>query len=295
MNSDPSSMLGKSLAVFVGSNWPGGGAMCSQCHRQRVVNGSVCQSASSSGTLQPSECAAYVKRKGRRIFVLVKSARFIRQQSLHSIDQDSANFAHCTALRYCSHFSMEIGKLYTYFVLALRCPWPVTWAVMARMNGTPIHFPDRTEWRLRGKLHRIGGPAVERADGSKVWHEHGKLHRIGGPAVELADGTNVWWEHGGLHRIGEPAVECVNGTKEWYEHGKLHRIGGPAVEWTSGSKVWFEHGERHRVGGPAIEWADGREEWYEHGKPHRIGGPAIERADGSKEWWERGHQIKQRQ
>ena len=116
---------------------------------------------------------------------------------------------------------MEHGKLHTYFVLALRCPWPVAWAVIARMDGTPIHFPDRTEWRLNGKLHRIGGPAIECSDGTKVWFERGELHRIGDPAVERADGTKAWYEHNKLHRIGDPAVERADGSKEWYEHGHL--------------------------------------------------------------------------
>jgi len=40
---------------------------------------------------------------------------------------------------------------------------------------------------------------VERADGSKVWFEHDKHHRIGGPAVEWANGRNEWWERG--HQI----------------------------------------------------------------------------------------------
>jgi len=99
---------------------------------------------------------------------------------------------------------MELGKLHTYLVLALECPWPVTWAVIARMNGTPTHFPDKIVWSLNGKLHRIGGPAIEGADGREEWYEHGKPHRIGGPAIEWADGTKVWFEHGESHRVEGP-------------------------------------------------------------------------------------------
>ena len=33
-------------------------------------------------------------------------------------------------------------------------------------------------------LHRIGGPAVERASGAKEWFENGKRHRLDGPACE---------------------------------------------------------------------------------------------------------------
>jgi hypothetical protein len=42
-------------------------------------------------------------------------------------------------------------------------------------------------------LHRIDGPAVEDADGSKAWYVHGKLHRIDGPAIEYADGAKSWY------------------------------------------------------------------------------------------------------
>ena len=117
---------------------------------------------------------------------------------------------------------MEPKKLHTYLVLALECPWPVAWAVIARMDGTPTHYPVRTEWRLNGKLHRIGEPAVEWADGDKVWWEHGEVHRIGGPAVEWSDGTKEWFEHDKHHRIGGPAVEWANGRNEWWERG--HQI-----------------------------------------------------------------------
>ena len=36
----------------------------------------------------------------------------------------------------------------------------------------------------KGQLHRIDGPAVEYADGSKSWYINGKFHRIDGPAIE---------------------------------------------------------------------------------------------------------------
>lgn len=91
---------------------------------------------------------------------------------------------------------MEIEKLNTYLMVGLQCPWPVTWAVLSHLNGTPTQKTDCVEWRLNGKLHRIGGPAMEWANGSKWWWELDKLHRIGGPAVEWADGSKEWWERG---------------------------------------------------------------------------------------------------
>lgn len=46
------------------------------------------------------------------------------------------------------------------------------------------------EWRRPSdnKLHRIGAPAVEWNDGSKVWYQNGKLHREDGPAYVDKDG-----------------------------------------------------------------------------------------------------------
>ena len=69
------------------------------------------------------------------------------------------------------------------------------------------------EWRLNGKLHRLDGPAIERADGSESWFHNGSLHRLDGPAVELADGTTVWKRHGKLHRLDGPAIELADGNK----------------------------------------------------------------------------------
>ena len=56
---------------------------------------------------------------------------------------------------------------------------------------------ERTEWRnAQGQLHRLDGPAVEWADGSKAWWQNSRRHRLDGPAREWADGTNEWWQNG---------------------------------------------------------------------------------------------------
>ena len=41
-------------------------------------------------------------------------------------------------------------------------------------------------------LHRLDGPAIEFANGTKVWYVDGKRHRLDGPAIEFADGDKVW-------------------------------------------------------------------------------------------------------
>ena len=124
------------------------------------------------------------------------------------------------------------------------------------------------------------------AEGTKVWRlPDGKLYRIGGPAAEYADGTKLWCVNDELHREDGPAIENANGTKQWWVNGKLHRVDGPAAEWANGTKSWWVNDQYHREDGPAVEWANGTKWWYVNGKRHRVDGPAIERADGDKEWW----------
>jgi len=105
-----------------------------------------------------------------------------------------------------------------------------------------------------------------RSDGTKEWRLHGKLHREGAPAIEYADGDKMWFINGELHREDGPAVEYANDDKMWYINDKLHREDGPAIEFAGGEKRWCLHGKLHREDGPAIEWADGDKSWYINGK-----------------------------
>jgi uncharacterized protein (UPF0216 family) len=53
---------------------------------------------------------------------------------------------------------------------------------------------DKTQWfNEKGQLHRVDGPAVEGANGTKHWYQKDQLHRIDGPAVEWASGTKHWY------------------------------------------------------------------------------------------------------
>ncbi len=51
--------------------------------------------------------------------------------------------------------------------------------------------PNKGTWGW-GELHRVNGPAIEWADGTKSWWLNGKLHRTDGPAIEWADGDREW-------------------------------------------------------------------------------------------------------
>ena len=55
---------------------------------------------------------------------------------------------------------------------------------------------DITRYTLRGKLHRLDGPAIEDASGYCEWYQHGLLHREDGPAVEYPDGYQEYWIRG---------------------------------------------------------------------------------------------------
>lgn len=46
------------------------------------------------------------------------------------------------------------------------------------------------------------------------------MHRVGGPAVEYANGTKVWMVNGRIHRTDGPAIITYDGLSEWYEHGR---------------------------------------------------------------------------
>ncbi len=69
------------------------------------------------------------------------------------------------------------------------------------------------------QLHRLDGPAIEYADGTKFWFQDDRLHRLDGPAIECGDGTKFWCQNDNLHRLDGPAVIFANGTKSWYIEG----------------------------------------------------------------------------
>ena len=57
-------------------------------------------------------------------------------------------------------------------------------------------------------------------DGYKAWYVKGKYHRLDGPAIEWADGSKWWYIEGKHHRLDGPAIERIDGYKAWYIEGK---------------------------------------------------------------------------
>jgi hypothetical protein len=106
------------------------------------------------------------------------------------------------------------------------------------------------------------------SDGDRRWYKPGTeiRHRLDGPAVEYAGGSRQWYVDGKLQRLDGPAYEGANGTRQWWVDGKRHRLDGPAIEYANGHREWWVNGKHHRLDGPAIEWADGTRWWYIEGE-----------------------------
>jgi len=77
--------------------------------------------------------------------------------------------------------------------------------------------------------------------GSKLYYKDRKMtirHRLDGPAVEDANGSKTWCVDGQLHRLDGPAIECADGHKAWYVAGKrlteveFNALSAPTLELT---------------------------------------------------------------
>jgi hypothetical protein len=81
--------------------------------------------------------------------------------------------------------------------------------------------------------------------GNKFWYNSkNELHRIDGPAIEWAHGSKEWLINGKYHREDGPAIEHRYGSNQWYINDLLHRLDGPAIEYTDGEKAWYINDEK---------------------------------------------------
>jgi len=60
------------------------------------------------------------------------------------------------------------------------------------IDGDKLYYKDRA----MTIYHRLDGPAIEYASGTKAWYVDGKRHRLDGPAIEWADGDKSWYVDG---------------------------------------------------------------------------------------------------
>ena len=81
-------------------------------------------------------------------------------------------------------------------------------------------YGTRKYYNKAGQLHRINGPAIEYADGTKYWYQNSLIHRTDGPAIEYADGEKYWYQNGLLHRTDGAAIERCDGIMECYINGE---------------------------------------------------------------------------
>ena len=69
--------------------------------------------------------------------------------------------------------------------------------VPCQFTGKCVTKGDRaTRYYLNGRLHRIGGPAIEYPEGYKEWIQEGRLHRLDGSAIEYISGRTAYYVKG---------------------------------------------------------------------------------------------------
>ena len=89
---------------------------------------------------------------------------------------------------------LSISGMRWYMATALECSSVVVDTMSWR--GMVTHEKEKDGWTetfYRNVRHRVDGPAVEAANGSKFWYVNDHNHRVDGPAVERADGEKEWW------------------------------------------------------------------------------------------------------
>ena len=113
-------------------------------------------------------------------------------------------------------------------------------------NNLPIpDLEDLKRYLPKDKTEDKDKPEIDE-DGNKIWkNDKGQYHRIDGPAIEFADGTKSWYINGQRHREDGPAIECADGSKSWWINGQLYKIDGPAVEYVNGYKEWYINGTKY--------------------------------------------------
>jgi hypothetical protein len=62
---------------------------------------------------------------------------------------------------------------------------------------TKVVLPDGSQmYRLKGRFHRLDGPALIDMDGTEEWYKHGLRHRLDGPAIICPDGDEIYYIEG---------------------------------------------------------------------------------------------------
>jgi hypothetical protein len=76
---------------------------------------------------------------------------------------------------------------------------------------------------------------------TRKWFHRGKLHRVGAPAVVIAHAP--WCTARARSRNCEYCRNGTNYAEYWYRNGLLHRDDGPAIVRSDGQRVWYRDGK----------------------------------------------------
>ena len=209
---------------------------------------------------------------------------------------------------------LDGNKVTTFVNDEVLSTFTIAWdAGKYKFHGIYTYTPNpsiiHTRYYNLGVLHREDGPAALRVynDIAKAeeWRINGRLHREGAPA--LIDRFNsgqisqeIWSLHGQWHREGEPARRMWHEDgqlrgEEWYINGKLHKNNGPSQQW------WDANGQLTRIarcvdgeyvdGQSLITWCNNGQMWYTcwfvNNMYHKEDGPAAQ------EWYSNGQLHKE--
>ena len=109
-----------------------------------------------------------------------------------------------------------------------------------RVDGPAVIWEDgSTEWWQFGFRGRIGGPCSDMADGSRAWIERDlnvgrhhlganlprvPYHRLDGPALIYANGTRHWIQDGVLGKVDGPMMEWPTGRMMIMQGGESETV-----------------------------------------------------------------------
>lgn len=136
---------------------------------------------------------------------------------------------------------------------------------MLNYDKMNIDVNGNIKYTLKGKLHRLDGPALITTFGDQIWYKNGKKHNDNGPAAISPNNVEIYYKNGKVHRENGPAMSWKTGEKCWYINGLLHNNGHPAIIYRDGSKCWYKNGLLHRENGPAIIIKEGPQYYYKFG------------------------------
>ena len=197
--------------------------------------------------------------------------------------------------------------------------------VPTNFTGIAIWTNGDKRWYLNARLHRIGGPSIERNDGTRAWFIEGQWYseydywkQPENIEYNHQNQDNHTAEHEQILYPGDCIPPGFTGTKIWasgirwrYKNGVVDsnqtfgdsdtdRVSNKIIDQTSMTikeaksksntmELKPGQGVPFNFTGIAIRY-NGDKRWYLNGKFHRINGPAIECYGGDRFWYMNGEQ-----